>query len=167
LALDFALGLNGSMAKTLGKDPTLTDRTKIWAFLLSMHTNPVIGVGYQSFWLGPRLEEFWQNSGLGRINEAHNGYLEVYLELGIVGVMLVGWFLISSYRGIWRRARSSEGFAVLGLALWLALVFYDMSEAGFENGLLWVVFLMGAIALHKPLKGALGNRTLDRAHSDY
>ena len=85
--------MNGSMAEAVGKDPTLTDRTKIWAFVLGMHTNPLVGTGYQSFWLGPRLEYFWQNSGLGHLNEAHNGYLEVYLELGLIGVSLLIGFL--------------------------------------------------------------------------
>ncbi len=48
-----------------------------------MKTNPLLGTGYESFWLGPRLQWFWQHAGLGHINEAHNGYLEVYLNLGI------------------------------------------------------------------------------------
>jgi len=147
LILDFVCGLNGSMAATVGKDPTLTDRTKIWAFLLSMHTNPLIGTGYQSFWMGPRLELFWNDSGLGHINEAHNGYLQVYLELGLIGLSLLVGFLVASYRGICRRLKSSSSLAVLGLALWLAIVFYNMSEAAFESGLLYTVFLIGATAL--------------------
>jgi len=165
LFLDFALGMNGSMAEAVGKDPTLTDRTKIWAFLLSMHTNPIIGVGYQSFWLGPRLETFWEFSGLGHINEAHNGYLEAYLELGIVGVSLLVWFLISSYRSLWRRARSPGSFALLGVTLWLALLFYDMSEAGFENTLLWVVFLIGAITPHERVRDSARSRYTGRTHT--
>ena len=53
--------MNGDLAGAVGKDPTLTDRTKIWAILLDMHTNPLLGTGYESFWLGPRLQRFWQN----------------------------------------------------------------------------------------------------------
>ena len=58
LVLDFGLGMNGSMAQAVGKDPTLTDRTKIWAFVLGMHTNPLVGTGYQSFWLGSAARGF-------------------------------------------------------------------------------------------------------------
>jgi O-antigen ligase len=154
LILDFGLDLNGSMAAAVGKDPTLTDRTKIWAFVLGMHTNPLLGTGYQSFWLGPRLDFFWQFSGLGHLNEAHNGYLEVYLELGLIGVFLLIAFLVAGYRTICRRLAPSSSLAVLGLAAWMALVFYNMSEAGFEGGLLWMMLLLGAIALPE----RVGNR---------
>jgi exopolysaccharide production protein ExoQ len=147
LILDFGLDMNGAMAGAVGKDPTLTDRTKIWAFVLGMHTNALFGTGYQSFWLGPRLEFFWQNSGLGHINEAHNGYLEVYLELGLIGVLLLVVFLVASYRTICRRLAPSSSLGVLGLAAWMVLVFYNMSEAAFEGGLLWMTLLLGTIAL--------------------
>lgn len=152
LILDFGFDMNGSLAGAVGKDPTLSDRTKIWAFLLGMHTDPLIGTGYQSFWLGPRLQLFWQTSGLGHLNEAHNGYLEVYLELGLIGVILLIGFLVASYRSICRRLGPSSGLAVLGLAAWMALVFYNMSEAAFEAGLLWMTLLLGAIALPERAK---------------
>jgi exopolysaccharide production protein ExoQ len=147
LILDFGLGMNGSMAQAVGKDPTLTDRTKIWAFLLSMHTDPILGTGYQSFWLGQRLATFWQSTNFEHLNEAHNGYLEIYLELGISGVSLLVIFLLASYRNICARMKSSFDLGILGLALWLALVFYNMSEAAFDSGLLYAVFLMSALAV--------------------
>lgn len=155
LLLNFGLGMNGSMAQAVGKDATLTDRTKIWAYVLGMHTNPVLGTGYQSFWLGKRLEDFWQNSGLGHLNEAHNGYLEVYLELGAIGVCLLAGVLIAAYQNICRRLTNSFDLAVLGLATWMALVFYNMSEAAFENGLMWMMLLLTSAAVPKrAVKGA-------------
>jgi O-antigen ligase len=146
LILDFGFDMNGSMARAVGKDPTLTDRTKIWGAVLGMHTNPLVGTGYQSFWLGPRLDWFWRNAGLGHINEAHNGFLEVYLDLGIIGDTLLVVFLIASYRTICTRFSRSPSLSIFGLATWLAIVFYDMSEAGFGLGLLYSVFLLSAIA---------------------
>lgn len=147
LVLNFGLGLNGAMAESVGKDPTLTDRTKIWAFLLSMHPNPIIGTGYQSFWLGSRLEFFWNNAGLGHLNEAHNGYLGLYLDQGVIGVGLLVIFLIASYRLICRRLSQRADVAVLGLAGWICIVFYNMSEASFEGGLLYLVFLILGISV--------------------
>ncbi len=147
LLLDFGLDMNGSMAGAVGKDPTLTDRTKIWTFVLGMHTNPLVGTGYQTFWIGQRLEWFWQMSGLGHLNEAHNGYLEVYLELGLIGVAFLIIFLVASYRAICKTLEKRSSVAVLGLATWLSLVFYNMSEAAFQNGLLWTLLLMTAIEI--------------------
>jgi O-antigen ligase len=112
-----------------------------------MHTNPLIGTGYESFWLGPRLEWFWQRSGLGHINEAHNGYLEVYLNLGIVGVFLLGGFLIASYRTICNRLNTFSSLGSLTLALWIVMLFYCVTEAGFRSGLMWLVFLIAGMAV--------------------
>ena len=147
LILALGFGMSGNMAAAVGKDPTLTDRTKIWAFLLGMHTNPLIGTGYESFWLGPRLQWFWSRAGLGHLTEAHNGYLEVYLNLGIIGLVLLGGFLIASYKKICRQLTSSPSLASLGFALWSIMLFYNVTEAGFRSGLMWLTFLLGGIAV--------------------
>jgi exopolysaccharide production protein ExoQ len=147
LILAFGFDMNGSMAGAVGKDPTLTDRTKIWAFLLNMHTNPLLGTGYESFWIGSRLQSFWETAGLGHLNEAHNGYLEVYLNLGLIGLCLLGGFMIASYGTICRRLRPFSSLGSLTLALWVIMVFYCVTEAGFRGGLMWLAFLLGGITV--------------------
>lgn len=157
LILAFGFGMNGQLASQVGRDPTLTDRTLIWKTVLSMHTNPLIGTGYESFWLGPRLESFSQQSALSGLNESHNGYLEIYLTLGLVGDLLLGVFLLASYRSIWRGFRLSSSLAPLGLALWTVTLFYNMSEAAaFKGHLMWLVFMVFAMAVPE--------RVADRVH---
>jgi exopolysaccharide production protein ExoQ len=148
LMLEFAFDIDvmAALAEAVGRDPTLTDRTRIWEVVLSIGTNPLVGTGYESFWLGPRLLWVWQ-SGLGRINEAHNGYLQVYLNLGLIGLFLLGAFLIAGYRTIYRMPEPLSKLGSLSLALWTVLVFYNVTEAAFQGGLLWLTFLPGAIAL--------------------
>jgi O-antigen ligase len=148
LVLAFGLNMNGQLAGAVGRDPTLTDRTKIWELVLSMHTNPLLGTGYESFWLGPRLERIW-HAGLGFINEAHNGYLEVYLNLGLIGLLLLSVFLIASYWNICNRLRDYSALTSLALALWTIVLFYDVTEAAFRGSLLWLIFLLGALAVPK------------------
>jgi len=145
LILAFGLGMSGQLAGAVGKDPTLTDRTKIWSFVLSMHTNPLLGTGYESFWMGPRLEWFWHNAGLGPINEAHNGFLEVYLQLGGIGVCFVSIFLIASYWNICRGLKTHSPQASLNLAFWIVLAFYSVTEAAFRSNVIWLAFLLGAM----------------------
>lgn len=147
LILTFGFGMTGDLAAAVGKDPTLTDRTKIWAFVLGMHTNPWVGTGYESFWMGPRLQWFWQMSGLGHLNEAHNGYLEVYLNLGIIGLLLIVGILIASYRTLCERLAPFSSFASLSLALWAIMLFYCITEAGFRSCLMWLAFLLVAISV--------------------
>src|SRR5215472_9488942 len=71
--LAFGFNMNADLARQLGRNSTLTGRTDIWEAVLSTHTNPVVGAGYESFWLGSRLLQVWRKTGVG-INEAHNGY---------------------------------------------------------------------------------------------
>src|SRR5262249_5530965 len=47
---------SGSLIAGLGRNPTLTGRTDIWHMVLSIPNNRLVGVGYESFWLGTRLE---------------------------------------------------------------------------------------------------------------
>ena len=111
------------------------------------NTNPLIGTGYESFWLGPRLQMLWQRDGMGGINEAHNGYLQVYLNLGWVGLFLLVSFLIAGYWKACKRNTSSPAIASLGLAIWIVLLFYNMTEAAFIGGLLWLIFLLGTVVI--------------------
>jgi len=159
--LAFGFGLNGELASTVGRNSSLTDRTFLWRVLLNMKTNPLIGTGYESFWLGPRLELVWKQFG-GGINEAHNGYLEVYLNLGLIGLLLIGGFLIASYRIICRRLRPFCDLASLSMALWAALVFYNMTEASFKIHLMWVTFLLGAMAIPEFGENLARSAALDR-----
>lgn len=142
LILAFGFGMSGSMAAAVGKDPTLTDRTKIWAFVLDMHTNPLLGTGYESFWLGPRLQWFKQEAQEGAINEAHNGYLEVYLNLGLIGCALIVGLLISTFVTICKKFRPFSALASFSLAVWTVMLFFSITEASFRSGLMWLVFLM-------------------------
>jgi O-antigen ligase len=144
LAFGFGIDINAELAKAMGRDPTLTGRTDIWNVVLSLHTDPLFGTGYESFWLGPRLQQIWQH---GRINEAHNGYLEVYLNLGLIGLFLLVAFLISSYRAICRRLAPFSSFGSLTLALWAILPFYNVTESAFRPQLMFDIFLLGAIVV--------------------
>jgi exopolysaccharide production protein ExoQ len=160
LIVAFVFGLNADIVKAIGRNPTLTDRTFIWRILLSTHTNPLTGVGYDSFWLGSRLHMVWRY--FPGITEAHNGYLDIYLDLGVIGLVLLVLFLFASYRIIWKTFSKSPEVASLSLAAWGMLVFYNMTEAAFKGGLIWLTFLLGALSIAERIKSeavdALGPR---------
>jgi exopolysaccharide production protein ExoQ len=145
LILAFGFQINGELAKGVGRDPTLTGRSNIWNAVLSTKTNPIVGTGYESFWLGSRLKQVWRLAG--PVNEAHNGYLELYLNLGLIGIFLLFIFLVASFRTICKKLSSLE-LASLGLALWTVLLFYNMTEsAAFKGQLLWVIFLIVMVTI--------------------
>jgi exopolysaccharide production protein ExoQ len=143
----FWFNANAYLVGAIGRNPTLTDRTYIWQSLLSIKTNPVVGTGYRSFFLGDRLQEFWLTHP--GINEAHNGYLDIYLNLGMIGLALLLVFLLAGYGTIWKRSRSSPPLASLGLAIWTLVLFYNITEAAFDNGLLWLSLILTSVTVRR------------------
>ncbi len=143
----FALFLNtmGTLVHSLGRNSTLTGRTSIWKAVLSMHTNPVIGTGFESFWLGNRLQAVWNMSVKG-IQEAHNGYIELYLNLGYVGLLLLGWLIVSGYRNGVAALRREPNDGRLRLAYLAAILIFSMTEAGFRMLTpTWFAFLLAIV----------------------
>ncbi len=140
----FALFLNtvGTLLHSLGRDATLTGRTSIWKAVLSQHTNPLLGTGLESFWLGRRLEAVW-NMSVNGIQEAHNGYIELYLNLGWVGLLLLGWLIVSGYRNAFTAFRSNASNGRLRLGYLTAALVFSLTEAGFRMlSPIWFTFLL-------------------------
>jgi exopolysaccharide production protein ExoQ len=147
LFLVFGTDLKSDFATAVGRDPTLTDRTLVWSYLLRMKTNLLLGTGYESFWLGPRLEQLTAAFAF-RPNQAHNGYLEIYLNLGLIGLSLLVGFLVASYRTICKQFTSSANFTSLRFALWAVLPICNITTAAYFKGdLLWLTFLLGVLAV--------------------
>ena len=145
------LGGEESVVHALGKKADLTGRTAIWAALLPAVPNPVLGAGFESFWLpGPRLERVYNTlSTYEHVNEAHNGYIEVYLNLGWVGVILIAIVLISGYRASVAIFRKHPAFGGLMLAYVAAAACYSISEAGFRMlGPMWMFLLLAVVCSH-------------------
>ena len=114
-AANLAFDLYGSLLNLVGRDPSLTDRTKVWADVLAMQNNPILGAGFESFWLGSRIEALWAK-WWWHPNQAHNGYIETYLNLGGIGVFLLAGVLFSTFHKIRDRCLStsiSPGFGSL------------------------------------------------------
>jgi exopolysaccharide production protein ExoQ len=134
--------------ETMGRNPTLTGRTEIWAGLLQFSGNPLIGTGFDSFWLGTRLQRIWAAGGqLFGINESHNGYLETYLNLGWIGVALLAVFIVAGYRDIMRSLRLDPDVRIR-LAFFVVAVIYNFTEAAFRATCsIWFVFLLATTAV--------------------
>jgi exopolysaccharide production protein ExoQ len=137
----------GTMVSSLGRDATLTGRKDIWKAVLSVHINPFLGAGFESFWVGSRLQRIWDMTAPG-IQEAHNGYLELYLNLGWVGLALLAGLLVTGYRNALAVFRHDPLAGRLRLGFFTAAVLYSMTEAGFRMmASIWTAFLLAIIAV--------------------
>jgi O-antigen ligase len=136
----------GGVLETMGRDSTLTGRTAIWEGLLRVPINPLVGTGFESFWLGDRLEKLWRLNEFSNITEAHNGYLEVYLNLGAVGLALLSILMVTAYRNVLRLLDSDPRSGRLRLGFFVIAVVYNFTEAGIRStDLVWIAFLLVAI----------------------
>lgn len=142
--IELTFDVTGSIIEMLGRDRSLTTRVPMWEFLLAMVKDPLLGVGYESFWLGPRqiaVKEYW-----GISISAHNGYLEVYLNLGLIGLSLVVAIFLSGLHKVSRFLMVDYKHAVLRLSIIVVIIIYNWTEAifyGVNN--LWLLLFMACI----------------------
>jgi exopolysaccharide production protein ExoQ len=164
IALFFDSG--GNLVGTLGRDATLTGRTDIWKLVLGMSGNPLFGVGFESFWLGERLEKTW-NLYHFHLNESHNGYIEIYLTLGWIGIALLAILLVTGYRNLLSAFRQDPGASSLKLGYFIVAVIYNLAESAFRGlNPIWIFFFFAITAIPKPSTSEVSRRIGIHHHDD-
>src|SRR5207245_10737153 len=131
-AAELRFGISGGLSEALGRGSGLSGRTVLWTHLLELHTNPILGTGFESFWLGKRPEQL---EGIFYYipNEAHNGYLETYLTLGLIGVfLLIGLFVATFWKVRLELFRDFE-WGRYRLGFLAAVILYNWTEAAFKT----------------------------------
>jgi O-antigen ligase len=143
-------GGGGGVLQTMGRNPTLTGRTEVWNVVLPFAQSPIFGTGYESFWLGDRLQRIGDMTSNG-IQEAHNGYLEMYLNLGWMGLTLLALIIAMGYRRVVVVAlRQDPNTGKLMLAYFVLALIYNFTEAGFKmQNPVWIFFLLAVMAIPK------------------
>ena len=149
--LPLFLSVGASVLGELGRDATLTGRTTLWKQLIGMNPSMLVGAGFESFWLGPRIQTLWSMKEFQyHPNEAHNGYLETYLNLGWVGVVVFASVIAAGYRNALAALRRDPQLGMLSLSYVLTGIIYSFTEAGFRLlNPVWFFFLMAAMMLPK------------------
>jgi len=143
LALDQAMGITEFVVvEVFGRNMTFTDRAYLWKDLLDMETNPIIGTGYDSFWLGQRLDIIWDKYRW-QPTESHNGYLETYLDLGLIGLVLLAGCILAIGRNIEKTLVYDFELGKVRMAFLVMVLLYNLTEASFKGlTLMWLMFLL-------------------------
>jgi O-antigen ligase len=143
----------------------MSGRTDIWAAVIPAVPNSLIGAGFESFWINPRVSIFkqkllqlgWDPRVALGLNEAHNGYIEVYLNLGWIGVCLLALILISGYRRAVKVFERDHELGSLFLAYVAAAVFYSLTEVGFRMlNPCWIFLLLAIVSASGVTAGFVG-----------
>jgi exopolysaccharide production protein ExoQ len=134
-----------SLATMVGRDATLTGRTAIWEQVwIAIWKRPWLGYGFSAFWRGTKGASFEVVVALKFVLfHAHNGFLEIWLELGLAGLFLFALSYRKACAGLWPRIQGgSYEAAAWPLAVLVLIAAYDFDENTLLsfNGLFWVLY---------------------------
>ena len=132
-------------------DLTFTGRTEIWAFVWdSALKAPLIGVGYGSFWAvgDSSAALLLANDNVAQYTEAHNGYLDVLVQLGFVGLLLTLATLAEAYRKLFNYSIATTDAATREAVLCaLVLLTFGLLHNSLESTLLQGVSILWTLML--------------------
>ncbi|HEY4442541.1 MAG TPA: O-antigen ligase family protein [Candidatus Elarobacter sp.] len=130
----------------LGRDTTLTGRTDIWPSVIdAIWTRPLFGFGYDVFWSdnGPYLHYLPAAVGW-RPYHAHNGYLELALDVGAAGVAVAAAAILRGLVAAWRSIpaafNAARAWPLLALVYFVLLNLTESYIAKYNN-FDWIVFV--------------------------
>ena len=157
--LEFFFGFSETVIALLNRRQDLTTRVPMWRDLLATVRNPIIGFGYESFWLGDRRDIISERWGI--FGQAHNGYLQVYLDLGLIGLFILVAWILSGLKNIANYLTIDYPSGILRLSFIVVVIFYNWTEATFYGpSLMWSLFLLGCMDIPGHAAGSVPKRAM-------
>lgn len=149
LVVETILNDSGAILALLGKSPTLSARTGIWEFVTYLWMQrPYVGYGFGAVWSdGSQMRTYIQDALRNpAATHAHNGYLDVMLQTGIIGSLVFLAILVSTALKS-RHIIANECVPTnrLAFALLAFMLFYNTAESRFYNPAGWVVIVLMSI----------------------
>jgi O-antigen ligase len=149
----------GQVTTLIGRNATLTGRTQIWAGLIpEVEQRPLLGSGFSSFWTP-------DNRAVHIGGEAHNGYLDILLGLGLVGLLVTLLFCLAASVKAARAMDHDAEWGSFCLCLLLMASLHNWSESSFDsfNRHLMTIVLFVTVSVSMNAERACGDQTTDDA----
>jgi exopolysaccharide production protein ExoQ len=146
-----ALSHSSSLVALLGRDPSFTGRTRIWQVAsISFFQRPWLGYGYGAFWWVSNQSR----QALALIGyptpHAHNGFLDLGLQLGAIGIAAFTFaWMLAIFGAVRHLRRDGEREARWPLLCLLFTVLYSITESSLlaPNSLLWILFVAACASI--------------------
>lgn len=143
-AITLAMALNidpqSAVLEGMGKNPTLTGRTYLWAEGLKIGMErPLLGHGYTAFWVHgqPQAEKYWEEFYiLTRTGfHFHNMYIQTFVDLGLIGVLTMVGLLFYTFGkvvilSLWHGLNAEYAFALAIAGMFLVRSFVEVDLLG-------------------------------------
>ena len=130
-------------------DTTFTGRTIIWEFMVDVISrSPLYGQGYAAFW-GVGAKSIVETEGptlVTRLQQAHNGFLDVLVETGLIGFAILLALIVAALLSAAKSLERQPALCWLAITLVLIVVSHNMLESSLFRGysLAWLLFLFAA-----------------------
>jgi len=128
----------------VGRDMTLTGRVGVWDVIWAMIQDRFwLGYGYGAFWIGTTAEGVMEHLGWNP-GHSHDGWLELWLNLGLIGVCLVGISFLAAFVISARHYVEEQDAESAAALIFLAMIFLtNLVESRLlqQNSLHWVIYV--------------------------
>lgn len=153
-------------AETAVSNDITTNRTHIWNITLQVIKNNLLfGAGIGSF--AAAYTPYDTMNGIERVEQAHNDYLQILADAGIIGLLLAAFFVYQLFRTGWRNVQTENtfrrGVAVGALAGCFAILVHSIFDFVLHTTAITVLFLtLAALVVVSGRRFADDERTYER-----
>lgn len=136
-----------------GKEVTFSGRTFIWAASIdAIQRRPLLGHGVGAlFWqldVSPETAEIWRQVGF-KAGHAHNGALDLALQIGLIGLAVYAVLWLSVFRKAWAGLNERPNLSVWVVSILFAQAFMSISEDVYLGGWLVLLCLMKVLLIRR------------------
>ena len=136
-----------TVATALGKSPDMTNRFGIWEAVIGrIAEQPVIGYGFAGWW--PTWDGWFAIHSIRdvRVQQAHNAWLDITMQTGVVGLGLFAALVVSTGWLLWRHAaRKSDPASVIAVGIITAMLVQTLTESRILSE--WGIALLVILAI--------------------
>lgn len=132
-----------------GRDASFTGRVPLWQELVKIGSQrPILGSGYGTFWSSGAVYDLWEKVRWTPVS-SHNGYIDIFMNLGLVGLLALFFFLLRAYRNISQTIETDKEFGNLIFIFFIIILVQNVTEStlSIANSFLWILILISAVAI--------------------
>ncbi|GAB3317517.1 hypothetical protein GCM10027299_08900 [Larkinella ripae] len=147
----FAIESSETAYSAIGKDDSFSGRLPLWTLLMEyIYQSPIYGYGYSAFWIPKLLSKGVWTDADWNPEQGHNGFIDITLELGLLGLSLFVVILSKAYKRSLNFIKNSpeyHSYWYILVLIFLTIVSFTESFLLKYNNVYWVMFLICAISV--------------------